>query len=153
MEENEQGKKTTFGSPDSRIGTRWIYTLRKDELLIFAQEFGFDGTGKVDEMRRRLAEIVKAGELSPSQRARMARLETGFANVGANDDVKRVEEDDLDPRSIQLQVPGFFTPRGGSPVDRKRAVATEGATSRINTKSNLTQENEMGWGGSQRTVT
>jgi len=47
MAENEQGKKTTLGSPDSRIGTRWIYTLRKDELLIFAQEFGFDGTGKV----------------------------------------------------------------------------------------------------------
>jgi len=128
MAENEQGKKNTSGSPDSR----WIYTLRKDELLIFAQEFGFDGTGKVDEMRRSFAEIGKAGELSSSQRARVARLEAGFANVGTNDDVKRVEEADLDPRSIQLQVPGFFTPRGGSPVDRERA--TEGATGRKNTK-------------------
>jgi len=36
MAENEQEKKTTLGTPDSRIGTRWIYTLRKDELLIFA---------------------------------------------------------------------------------------------------------------------
>jgi len=41
----------------------------------------------------------------------------------------------------------FFTPRGGSPVDHERAIATEGAIDRNNTKCNLTQENEMAWGG------
>jgi len=145
MAENEQGKKTTLGSPDSRIGIRWIFTLRKDALLILAQEFGFDGTGKVDEMRRRFAETVKESELSPPQRDRLAG--SGSTNVGANDDVKRVKEADLDPGSIQLQVPGFFTPRGGSPVDRERAIATEGVTGRNNTKCNLTPEIEMAWRG------
>ncbi|KAH8356648.1 hypothetical protein KR084_006473, partial [Drosophila pseudotakahashii] len=113
-----------------RLGTRWIYSLRKDELINFALEFGFDGTGKVDEMRKRFAEVIKAGELSPNQKARLAELEVSFTTGGSTSGTQRSDGTDPDHRSVQLQVPGFFTPRGGSPVDNERAHTAEKGTDR-----------------------
>jgi len=92
MAENDKGKKTTLGPPDCRIGALWIYTLRKDELLIFAQEFGFDGTGKVDEMRRRFAEIVKAGELGDNRSRREDRGAYGKRTGGRREENRREGE-------------------------------------------------------------
>jgi len=117
----------------------------RDSLDLYAKEGRITHPRTGIQIRRRFAETVKAGELSPSQRVRLDRLEAGSVNVGANGDVKRVEEADLDPGSIQLQVPGFF--------DRERAIATEGATGRNNTKCNLTPENEMAWGGNFGRIT
>ncbi|XP_030751011.1 uncharacterized protein LOC115878604 [Sitophilus oryzae] len=52
-------------SAESDFRTGWIYSLKKSELAAQLVRFGLDGTGTVEEMRRRIVRFIREGQVSP----------------------------------------------------------------------------------------
>lgn len=55
------------------VSTKWIYSLRREDLIAYASEFKFGKDGTVDELRKRMADFIKNGEHKPEV---VERLET-----------------------------------------------------------------------------
>lgn len=57
------------------VGTKWVYSLRREDLIAYATEFGLTADGTVEELRKRMAEFIKGGEHKPEVEERLEELQ------------------------------------------------------------------------------
>ncbi|TDG38744.1 hypothetical protein AWZ03_014832 [Drosophila navojoa] len=66
-----------YHNPGLSVG--WIYHRCKEELIKIAREFGLDGEGRVEDLRKRLSTFIQSNNYSAEAKARLAEIEKRFA--------------------------------------------------------------------------
>ncbi|TDG38426.1 hypothetical protein AWZ03_015152, partial [Drosophila navojoa] len=69
-------KDAEYHNPGLSVG--WIYQRCKEELITIAREFGLDGEGRVEDLRKRLSTFIQSNNYSAEAKARLAEIEKRF---------------------------------------------------------------------------
>lgn len=67
------------------VGVRWVSFRRKNELENFADEFGFEREGTVDELRARMSAFIGRKDHSPATIHRLKALEAQYGTSPSPD--------------------------------------------------------------------
>lgn len=92
------------------VKTSWIYQLRKEELIAIAEEFLFDSSGSVDELRKRLTAFATSKGRTEEEILRLEKLEAQYARASPIPPAFLIPSDLKAPGVTPTKSRGILTP-------------------------------------------